>query len=297
MTLRNLRIFLKVAQTMNMTSAAAALGISQSAVSQAVAELERYLGRKLFRRSAGTISLTVQGIALLEYARRIDQLCAEAEESVKSIAAESINMIRLGYTVFDNARFVMPGLSALYRRHSRNVQLITRADRVEENERLLLEGALDFVLVQGTSHARGIASMPLVTEQRVFICAENSRLVPLDAQGYLVGGRGRLSSLDFCIRDDGSEMADRNFKMEMSQCGVDPRIFGVFFSYEEVKRVVAADLGIGVIKKGAGYPVEGIREFRVEGINLTHTLTLLYNRRKKLGQLEYDFIDFLRDHL
>ena len=297
MTLRNLRIFLKVSQTMSMTAAAAALGISQSAVSQAMAELERHLGKKLFRRSGGTISLTVQGIALLEYAQRIDQLCCEAEESVRKIAADSLSIIRLGYTVFDNARFIMPGLSALYRRHSRSAQLITRADRVEENERMLLEGALDFVLVQGASHTRGIASMPLVTEQRVFICAENSRLVPLDRQGYLVGGIGRLASLDFCIRDDGSEMADRNFKMELRQYGVEPRVSGVFFSYEEVKRMVATDLCIGVIKEGAGYPVEGVREFRVAGINLTQTLTLLYKRRKKLGDPEYEFIEFLRSHL
>lgn len=50
MTLRHFKIFIAVCDTMNMTAAAKLLFMSQSAVSQAIAELEKYYELKLFER-------------------------------------------------------------------------------------------------------------------------------------------------------------------------------------------------------------------------------------------------------
>ena len=50
MTLRHYRIFVAVCDTMNMTAAAETLFMSQSAVSQAIAELEKHYGVRLFER-------------------------------------------------------------------------------------------------------------------------------------------------------------------------------------------------------------------------------------------------------
>ncbi|MGI6448724.1 MAG: LysR family transcriptional regulator [Desulfitobacteriia bacterium] len=50
MTLRHLRIFIAVADAGSMTAAAEALYVAQPTVSQAIAELEKYCGVKLFER-------------------------------------------------------------------------------------------------------------------------------------------------------------------------------------------------------------------------------------------------------
>ena len=50
MTIRHLKIFTEVADAGSMSLAAKRLHISQPSVSQAVAELERYYGIKLFER-------------------------------------------------------------------------------------------------------------------------------------------------------------------------------------------------------------------------------------------------------
>lgn len=66
-----LRIFLAVAAEGSFTLAARKLGISQPAVSQNVAELEKNLGVDLFERSRGSVRLTSAGQSFMEYASRI----------------------------------------------------------------------------------------------------------------------------------------------------------------------------------------------------------------------------------
>ena len=64
-TLRQLEIFVLVAQEENVTRAAEALRLSQSAVSMSLAELERLLGEKLFDRQGKRLLVNDQGRALI----------------------------------------------------------------------------------------------------------------------------------------------------------------------------------------------------------------------------------------
>ena len=66
-----LRVFETVAQTRNFTAAARLLDISQPAVSQNIAELEKAVGCQLFDRSRSEIALTDRGEVFLLYVRRI----------------------------------------------------------------------------------------------------------------------------------------------------------------------------------------------------------------------------------
>lgn len=66
-----LKVFTTVASMGSFTSAARELGVSQPAVSQNIAELEKTLGVELFVRSRGAVTLTSAGATFLEYAQRI----------------------------------------------------------------------------------------------------------------------------------------------------------------------------------------------------------------------------------
>lgn len=66
-----LKIFMTVAAEGSFTKAAAALGITQPAVSQNISELEKTTGVRLFERLKGEVLLTEQGVVFLDYAQRI----------------------------------------------------------------------------------------------------------------------------------------------------------------------------------------------------------------------------------
>ena len=75
-----LRIFMKVAERGNFTRADEDLGISQPAVSQNIAELEKQLGAVLFERSRSRVVLTEEGRVFRIFAGRILADYARASE-------------------------------------------------------------------------------------------------------------------------------------------------------------------------------------------------------------------------
>ena len=66
-----LRIFLTLSRECSFTKTAIALDVSQPAVSQSVAELEKNLGVRLFDRQRGEVSLTPAGHVFSKYAENI----------------------------------------------------------------------------------------------------------------------------------------------------------------------------------------------------------------------------------
>jgi DNA-binding transcriptional LysR family regulator len=84
MTFAQLRTFALVAELGSLRAAAAALGVSEPAVSAAVAALRADLGDPLFRRTGSGISLTPGGRALAARARELVRLAERTRREVAS---------------------------------------------------------------------------------------------------------------------------------------------------------------------------------------------------------------------
>lgn len=69
--IRALRVFDAVASSGSISAAASALGVTQSAVSQAVGQIEEILGTKVLDRSRRPVLLTPAGIALRRHAQTV----------------------------------------------------------------------------------------------------------------------------------------------------------------------------------------------------------------------------------
>ncbi|GAA0723588.1 LysR family transcriptional regulator [Dactylosporangium roseum] len=95
--LRDIGCFALVARRLSFSRAAAELGMSQPAVSQAVARLERTLGLRLFIRTSREVALTDAGRGLLPHAEAVlDQAAAFAAEAAR-LAVPAAPGIRLAY--------------------------------------------------------------------------------------------------------------------------------------------------------------------------------------------------------
>ncbi len=84
MNLEAVRAFVMVAGEGQFQLAAAELGISQQAVSKRLASLESELGVRLFTRTAGGTTLTIDGQALLPHARELLRAEERAANSVRA---------------------------------------------------------------------------------------------------------------------------------------------------------------------------------------------------------------------
>ncbi|HVT81146.1 MAG TPA: LysR family transcriptional regulator [Phycisphaerae bacterium] len=91
-----LRVFAAVAQTLSFTRAAQGLHLTQSAVSHAIAGLEREMDAPLLRREGKRISLTEPGRVLLEHSRRVFAVLEEAGAAVKRAARPDRGLLRIG---------------------------------------------------------------------------------------------------------------------------------------------------------------------------------------------------------
>jgi DNA-binding transcriptional LysR family regulator len=80
--LQHLGTFVTAAELGSFTATAAELGLTQAAISQRIAALERQLAVSLFDRHAGRIGLTEAGARLYEFARQIIDLHDQAREAV-----------------------------------------------------------------------------------------------------------------------------------------------------------------------------------------------------------------------
>ena len=82
-TLRQLRVFQSVAQTRNFSRTGETIGLTQPAVSRAIAELERELGLRLLDRTTREVELTEAGRSL---AARLDRALDELDATLADVA-------------------------------------------------------------------------------------------------------------------------------------------------------------------------------------------------------------------
>src|SRR5712692_5654405 len=97
MELRQLRTFLQVANAGHFGKAAAALRITQPALTQRIQALERELGVQLLTRSAREVRLTPAGEILLPYATNLIQVEDRAIRDLADNASDRTGNLRVAY--------------------------------------------------------------------------------------------------------------------------------------------------------------------------------------------------------
>ncbi len=116
-TLSGITVFSAVAETGGFTAAARALGLSKSAVSKRVADLEDRLGVRLFNRTTRRVALTEIGHAYHARCRRILDDAREAELAVGALHAEPIGTLRVNAPMSFGVGHIAPALGAYLDRY------------------------------------------------------------------------------------------------------------------------------------------------------------------------------------
>ena len=99
MELLQMRYFIKIAESGNMTKAAEELFISQSSLSRTIARLESDLGVKLFDRIGRQIYLNDFGRVFLARAKQVFLQLEEAQREIRDLQGNGTHTIHVGITI------------------------------------------------------------------------------------------------------------------------------------------------------------------------------------------------------
>jgi DNA-binding transcriptional LysR family regulator len=160
MTLTQLNAFVLVARLGSVRAAAAALGVSESAVSQAITALRQDLGDQLITRSQAGMTLTPGGTRLLGTASQIVVLGAEAHAAVRAAQGAPEQLRVVATSTF--AEFVAgPLLEAFRRRFAGAVEITTGVAAAGELGVLIANRLADVAFGPGVADER---ELPVVSE-------------------------------------------------------------------------------------------------------------------------------------
>lgn len=116
-------VFLRVSQTLSFKEAADQLGMSRSAVSKRIAQLERELGTALVNRTPRSISLTEAGRAFSEHCQQIDDVIDRAVQSVQNSDQKPSGLLKTSVPTALGAQ-LLPDLTASFSAEYPEVRIV-----------------------------------------------------------------------------------------------------------------------------------------------------------------------------
>jgi DNA-binding transcriptional LysR family regulator len=141
-TIRQLQYFVAVAEQGTVSGAAHILSISQSAVTEAIKELEADLGVTLFDRHSRGLNITHNGHQFLRHATTILASVSDAKQAFEDTAKAEQGELHLGVTSLV-AGYVLSDILARYRRAYPHVTVSAIEDNGDYLEHLLIGGEID----------------------------------------------------------------------------------------------------------------------------------------------------------
>jgi DNA-binding transcriptional LysR family regulator len=161
-----IQVFAQVVESGSFAKAAARLGLSTSATSRHVAELETHLQTRLLNRTTRRVSLTESGRAFYE---RAVQLLADLEEAEQEAARTAVvprGTIRLTTSVNFGVRHLAPAIAEFLAQHPGVRFDVSLSDRIVD----LVEEGFDLAVRVGTAGSENLVARKL-GETRLVPCA------------------------------------------------------------------------------------------------------------------------------
>lgn len=175
MILRHIHYFLAVAKHQSFTQAAAALYVSQPALSQQIKQLEATLGVTLFDRSGRRVQLTDAGTVYAQYAQRALQDLEEGRRALNDVEDLSRGALRIAITPTFTTYLIGPVIKAFYQRYP-NITLSVQEMSQEQMEKQLLEDTFDVGIAFDEVSAADITAKPLLIETLALVVRKGSPL-------------------------------------------------------------------------------------------------------------------------
>lgn len=273
------KLFRDVALQRNVSRAAAANGISQSAATQHIQELERRFGTELLDRRTRPLGLTEAGRLYLEFCRDVGRRAEEFEAALEQVRETASGELRVA-SIYSVALTEMTRMRAEFTSLCPGVDLKVEYFRPDKVYEAVIHEAADLGLVSYPEATRGLAVIPWRDETMAVALPPSHRFCgraklrprDLDEENFVA------FDADLTIRKD----VDRFFREQ----GVEVRVVMNFDNIQMVKEAVALGHGLSILPdRTMQNEVEQgrLKVVRLEAPGLVRPVGVVHRKRKKFN--------------
>lgn len=282
-TLRQLEIFAAICQEGTITGAARRIGLSQAATSQALAELENQLQRRLFDRNGRRLKQNAAGGELLPGAIEVLDRIRDIERGAGTPSVD----IRLCASL-TAGNYMLPALMGRFARKHKEVRFQMEIGNTEHVVASVRQFESDAGWIEGLARDPHLRS---------FAWRED-RLVIVAAPGHALAGRRAspeaLGDAWWVLRERGSGTREVFEDAIAGRFGLE-RVRAELGGIGAIKRAVMAGIGLSCISRSAielELKAGQLAIVQAPWLNLRRQITLLIHRQKYLDRTLRGFLSF-----
>jgi DNA-binding transcriptional LysR family regulator len=243
LTLRQLQCFSAVAQNLSFTRAADALHLTQPAVSMQVRQLEQQTGIELTEQLGKRIHLTEAGEEVFRYARLILQQVDEMDDVLNKMKGLAGGHLRIA--AISSANYFAPKLLGVFHQRFPDVGVSMDVTRQQSVLKQVADNDVDMAIMGQPPEEMNVDAIAFMDNPLVIVAHPGHRLAKkknialkqMEQEIFLTreSGSGTRGAMHRLFRQHKLELTTG---MEMG-------------SLEGIKQSVQAELGVGLLPRGA----------------------------------------------
>nr|WP_298376699.1 LysR family transcriptional regulator [uncultured Halomonas sp.] len=275
-TLRQLEVFVAIAQHESVSQAAQTLALSQSAASTALAEFERQFDCQLLDRIGKRLKLNALGFQVLPKAVALLDRAEEIEELLSG--QRGIGLLDIGATLTIGNYLATLLISDFLKRHPGSrvrLQVRNTSTIIEQ----IAHHELDLGLIEGDCQHQDVVMQPWVEDALTVFCAPSHPLAKVKKASL-----DRLLRETWIMREQGS-----GTRLTLEQAARHRRgRFDILLELEHtegIKRAVESGLGIGCVSRLAlrdAFRRGSLVPIATPELDLRRQFTFIWHRHKYL---------------
>jgi len=288
-TLRQLEIFIAVAETAQVTKASKKLFVTQSAVSMALAEFENQLGGSLFDRQGRSLLLNARGRYLLPHAKdiccqvnNVETVMSERNDTLSG-HIELVASLTLG-------NYILPYLIGAFKRIHPKVSINMNVYNTRYAEKMVKTGSMDIGFVEGKVDHPDIMVRPWFDDELVVLAGPTDPL----SHEEIFDVNEDLKDRKWIMREAGSGTA-AIFNEKMKDYLDDINVVMEMGHPEAIKRAVESGVGIACLSSlTVCREVENgwLTSLKVEGVDMRRQLSVIHRVEKELSDAMAELLGF-----
>jgi DNA-binding transcriptional LysR family regulator len=285
-----LQLYRDIVQSRSISRGASLNGVTQSAASQALQELERQLGVRLLDRSRRPLEVLAAGRLFYDFARDVLRRQQEFLAAFEEIKGTRGGMVRVA-AIYSVGLSEMSRIEQEFYRRLPAAQLEVNYLRPEKVYQAVAEERVDIGLVSYPEPTREIAALPWREEPMVVACAPTHRFA-----GREKVHPNDLEGIDFIGFDEDLPIS-RDIERFLRDRGVRVHIGSRFDNIQSMKEALRLSGSVSILPQPM-LKVE-VEEKRLCAIpldeRLVRPLGIIHRRRRSFPTAAQVFLDLSRD--